>query len=43
MIIFVVSVILYNFALRNKNIAVQTNYPKTLIASKLHFQNSIAQ
>jgi hypothetical protein len=27
----------------NKNIAVQTNYHKMLIASKLHFQNSIIQ
>ena len=80
MIIFVVSVILYNFAvdldgfttahrvvpvghllhgrrhtlqahsriltdltLGNKNIAVQTICPKTLIASKLHFQNPIIQ
>lgn len=71
MIIFVVSVILYNFAvgldglatahrlrrhalqahsriltdlsLGNKNIAVQIDCPKTLIASKLHFQNSIIQ
>ena len=80
MIIFVVSVILYNFAvnldgfasahrvvpvghllrghrhalqahsriltdlsLGNKNIVVQTNCPKTLIASNLHFQNSIIQ
>ena len=71
MIIFVVSVILYNFAVGldgfatahrlcrhalqahsriladlpvgNKNIVVQTNYPKTLIASKLHFQNLIIQ
>ncbi len=71
MIIFVVSVILYNFAVGldgfatahrlrrhtlqahsriltdlshgNKNIAVQTNYPKTLIASKLHFQNPTIQ
>ncbi len=43
MIIFVVSVILYNFALGNKNIVVQTNCPKTLIASKLHFQNPITQ
>ncbi len=71
MIIFVVSVILYNFAVGldgfatahrlrrhtlqahsriltdlsfgNKNIAVQTNYHKMLIASKLHFQNSIIQ
>lgn len=37
MIIFVVSVILYNFAFGKKNIAVQTNCHKTLIASKLHF------
>lgn len=37
MIIFVVSVIFYNFAFENKNIAVQTICPKTLIASKLHF------
>lgn len=43
MIIFVVSVILYNFAVGNKNIAVQTNYPKTLIASKLYLQNPIIQ
>ena len=43
MIIFVVSVILYNFAFGNKSIAVQTNYHKMLIASKLHFQNSIIQ
>ena len=43
MIIFVVSVILYNFALGNRNIAVQTNCPKTLIASEMHIQNSIIQ
>ena len=42
-IIFVVSVILYNFAFGNKNIAVQTICPKTLIASNLHFQNPIIQ